>query len=110
MWGAGGYSSQDPLVLISGKNLGEKQYESMNLLKGMPKVIFGSSFGGRTAVRHIQLYPGTFNGAISHDGALAKEGKDYLWPINYLDDTQKILAMQNIDDARVKVSVFTLGV
>ncbi len=99
--------SQDPRVLISGR-IGEKQNRYMNLLKEMPKYIFGGSFGGRTAVRHIQLYPGTFMGAISHDGDLEKGTRNHLWPINYLDDTQKILVMQNIDDARVKVSVSTL--
>lgn len=40
-------------------------------LKGKNVFLHGGSFGGRTAVRHAQLYPGTFNGYISHDGWLS---------------------------------------
>lgn len=39
-------------------------------LKHKPTFLYGASFGGRTAIRHAELYPATFNGYISHDGSL----------------------------------------
>lgn len=36
-------------------------------------ILYGGSFGGRTAVRHGELYPDTFDGYVSHDGWLASE-------------------------------------
>lgn len=77
-------------------------------LKNLPKFIFGGSFGGRTAIRHTQLYPNTFNGAISHDGSLSFKSENHLWPINYINDLQqKVLILHNIDDHRVDVTVST---
>lgn len=85
------------------------------------KYLFGASFGGRTAVRHGQLYPGTFDGYISHDGALAPPGgsdlpiistarkmlnEEELLPIYHNEKTQEpVLILQNRDDNNVSVKV-----
>ena len=76
----------------------------------------GQSFGGRTAVRHGQLYPGTFNGYISINGALTQlkdttyaEHNDRLFshaesllPVFHLEKTQEpVLVLQNADDNNV---------
>lgn len=44
-----------------------------NLPDNIPIFLYGASFGGRTAVRHAELYPETFDGYISHDGWLSLE-------------------------------------
>ncbi|MBM3468470.1 MAG: hypothetical protein FJX71_03455 [Alphaproteobacteria bacterium] len=45
----------------------------LKILQGKKIFLFGESFGGRTAIRHAELYPGTFAGYISHDGSLSAE-------------------------------------
>lgn len=40
-------------------------------LKNLPIFLYGASFGGRTSIKHSELYPETFNGYISHDGVLS---------------------------------------
>jgi hypothetical protein len=44
--------------------------QTIEQMKGKRISLFGGSFGGRTAIRHAELYPGTFDGYISHDGSL----------------------------------------
>lgn len=48
-------------------------HAALSELKGLPIYLYGASFGGGQAVRHAQLYPGTFSGYISHEGALSHE-------------------------------------
>jgi Prolyl oligopeptidase family len=45
--------------------------EECSILSDIPIFIIGHSFGGRTAVRHVQLYPQDFDGAISINGGLS---------------------------------------
>jgi len=98
----------------------EKLHES---LQGMgfgsaDYFLYGGSFGGRTAVRHGQLYPKTFRGYISHDGALAERpdmpifsGTDrkyahpeVLMPSEHIDESEDpILILQNRDDNNVNI-------
>lgn len=56
-------------------NVLEKNPELIGLdnkeeIQGKRIVLKGSSFGGRTAIKHAELYPETFDGYISHDGGL----------------------------------------
>lgn len=94
-------------LLESGNTKIRKQ---LRYLSTMPKYLYGASFGGRTAVRHLQLYPDTFDGAISHDGAFDvastwEWSPRYLWPIEYINNLeQRVLLLHNMDDARVNVS------
>ncbi|MBX9977727.1 MAG: leucine-rich repeat domain-containing protein, partial [Alphaproteobacteria bacterium] len=48
----------------------------LNNLIGKDIFLFGSSFGGRTALRHAEFHPNTFTGYISHDGVLSFDMKD----------------------------------
>lgn len=45
--------------------------EECCVLSDIPIYIIGHSYGGRTAVRHVQLYPQDFDGAISINGGLS---------------------------------------
>lgn len=92
-------------LIVSSALINSKLSAKIRALKNMPKYIFGVSFGGRTAVRHIQLYPDTFDGAMSFGGGLmALSNRPYLWPINYVDDLkQRVLVVHSLDDGRVKV-------
>lgn len=80
--------------------------------------LYGASFGGRTALRHGQLFPGTFKGYISHDGALAPSqdmriassddrpftNDGLLSPIYHVQDMQEpVLIFQNRDDNNVNI-------
>lgn len=81
--------------------------------------LYGSSFGGRTAIRHCELYPGTFNGYISHDGALdysisdmpivgkrKADNPELLSPMAHLNDikeSENLLILQNRDDNNVNI-------
>lgn len=40
-------------------------------IEKLPVFLYGASFGGRGSVRHAEMFPGTFDGYISHDGALS---------------------------------------
>lgn len=42
-------------------------------LQDKPIFLYGASFGGALSIRHGQMYPGTFNGYMSHDGPLSRE-------------------------------------
>ncbi|HUX80406.1 MAG TPA: prolyl oligopeptidase family serine peptidase [Alphaproteobacteria bacterium] len=101
------------------------------LKKQLPIVLYGQSFGGRTAVRHGELYPGTFTRYISHDGALSfrmiglsdtefasgrvakaltLEEKDcapaYLSPMLGMSFLQEpVLLLHNLDDNNVNIKV-----
>lgn len=79
--------------------------------------LIGASFGGRTAIRHSQLYPDTFTGYISHDGALAVTsdmpivGKTRIHsnaqtviPANNIgDNNESMLLLQNLDDNNINL-------
>lgn len=87
--------------------------------------LYGVSFGGRTAVRQAELYPNTFDGYISHDGAITsrKMGDrillEHLAPMDPLNEKgvqksidqkiknikQPILLLHNYDDNNVFVNV-----
>lgn len=78
--------------------------ERVLFLKKIKKYLMGASFGGSVAVRHLQKYPKTFTGAISHDGALdsTKHKFSYLKPVDFIDCLQDdVLILQNLDDSRV---------
>lgn len=90
--------------------------------------LFGASFGGRTAIRQAELYPKSFDGYISHDGAISgimstksdlqERGsyKEYLSPMD-MGNTQStidtkiskierpVLLLHNFDDNNVNVKV-----
>lgn len=79
--------------------------------------LYGASFGGRTAVRHGQLYPGTFKFYIAHDGVFADlvdmpiivndrkyAHSEVLLPIHHVESTlDPILFFQNRDDNNVNI-------
>lgn len=78
--------------------------------------LFGASFGGGQSVRHGQLYPGTFNGYISHDGYFLTwkdlpsiKDRIYqfpkeLFPYYHVEDMQDpVLIFQNRDDNNVNI-------
>jgi hypothetical protein len=80
--------------------------------------LFGASFGGTMTVRHGQLYPGTFDGYISHDGVLSTEAQaqsdilmrgpfqSWLNPSadSEVEKTQEpVLILQNRDDNNVNI-------
>lgn len=44
---------------------------TLSELKGKKMILSGASFGGRTAIRHAELYPYTFDKYISFDGAIS---------------------------------------
>lgn len=92
--------------------------------------LFGASFGGRTAIRQAELYPNSFDGYISHDGAISGimsaksdlrdrgEYKDYLSPMDMNKGNRQgtidskiskivrpILLLHNFDDNNVNVKV-----
>lgn len=95
--------TNSPLSLLP-DNYDAIWHERLLLLKNLKKYLIGASFGGSVAVRHLQKYPQTFSGAISHDGALnsAKHKFSYLKPDNFIDYLQNdVLIQQNFDDTRV---------
>lgn len=94
----------------------ESLHPSLAVLKNKDAFLYGMSFGGRTAVRHAQLYPNTFKGYISHDGVLSGKvdlkGTDseklsnHLDPANFAQNVQDpVLLMHNMDDNNVNVKV-----
>ncbi|MBN9288604.1 MAG: hypothetical protein BGO43_07210 [Gammaproteobacteria bacterium 39-13] len=104
------------------KNSPEKLHESLkdHHFEDLAIFLYGSSFGGRTAVRHAELYPHTFNGYISHDGYLSfamSQKADLIKRPQYashLDpspdtEIQKIsepvLLLHNMDDNNVNAKV-----
>jgi hypothetical protein len=105
-------------------------HEKLNKLIGKPIFLYGASFGGRTSIRHAQLYPNTFDGYISHDGGLSfdmllksdlpiakrkltyKDIPKHLHPMNSemknLDDqialiTKPILVLHTFDDNNASI-------
>lgn len=80
--------------------------------------LYGASFGGRTAIRHSQLYSG-FSGYISHDGGIAnlndidiiKNKRSHLneqliVPINHVENiNSNLLILQNVDDNNTNIDV-----
>lgn len=104
----------------------------LSILKGLPLFLQGASFGGRTAIRHAELYPDSFQGFISHDGVLSytmagntdrpltarlinsrmHEGKvieganGFMDPAKHIDAIQRpLLLMHNYDDNNVNMQV-----
>ncbi len=89
-------------------------------LNELKMYLFGASFGGKTAIRHAQMFPGTFTGYIGHNGAYSNEvfqRTDKLKRENYnvwMDPGQSIemqkivdpiLLMANRDDNNVDPKV-----
>ncbi|MFO1259366.1 MAG: prolyl oligopeptidase family serine peptidase [Gammaproteobacteria bacterium] len=95
----------------------------LSKIKGAKLYLHGASFGGRTAVRHAELYPRTFDGYISHDGWMDMEkaiqsssiltggprtGMKWLDPaspehLKKLSDP--VLIMQNLDDNNLNAKI-----
>lgn len=47
------------------------QNPELSKLYKLPIFLFGGSFGGRTSLRHAELYPETFDGYISQNGTIS---------------------------------------
>lgn len=88
------------------------------LPKDIKIYLYGASFGGRTAIRQAELYPETFDGYISHDGAIGSNTKNEYPPhlsvmtknVNVRDCDPKInlirkpiLLLHNYDDNTVSI-------
>lgn len=87
-------------------------------LKGKPIYLYGASFGGRTSIRQAELHSDSFDGYMSHDGALSNKMEvlsdllqreplqEYLNP-NQDDEIKKItkpiLILHNFDDNNVNI-------
>lgn len=54
--------------------------------------LYGASFGGRTAIRHGQLYPHTFTGYISHNGSVSQLYDLPIMMIEKAKDISKIVS------------------
>ena len=109
------------------KNHPEKLDASLARLKDKPLTLRGSSFGGRTTVKHAELYPQTFDYYISFDGALspkmlrksdiipgtiryktdrAMESEAWSSPTNGIENIKDpILLVHNVDDNNVNLKV-----
>lgn len=97
----------------------ERLHPLLAKLKDKKIFLMGASFGGRTAIRHAQMYPHTFDGYISENGAisLAVDNEYNGDEAKYnptLDPgikrrveriTQPILLLQSRDDNNVNVRV-----
>ena len=85
--------------------------------------LYGMSFGGGNAVRQAELYPGTFNGYISHDGVISREmgrKSERVYRLAYkswLDPAQlsemdkikdRLLILHNKDDGNVFKGILRL--
>lgn len=92
----------------------EKLHPNLIFLKNKPLFLYGESFGGGMSFRQAELYPGTYKGYISHNGAIGKSfGKansmadsynDYLSPEKIEDIkkiTDRVLLLHSLDDNRV---------
>ena len=100
-------------------------HPDLMVLLGKPNFLFGASFGGRTSVRHAELFPKTFKGYLSFDGVLdfstmdvttALQGNPLIWSrqesskwLDPINDAQKIqdpvLLLHNLDDNAVSAAV-----
>ncbi len=76
--------------------------------KGVKIVLHGASFGGRTVVRHAELYQNTFDGYISHDGALSWNNwinqftkKSYVETARWLSPMDDTLSFQDLMDKKI---------
>ena len=109
------------------KNHPEKLHASLVMLKNKPLTLAGVSFGGRTAVKHAELYPQTFDYYISIDGALspemlrksdinlgniryktdkARNSEAWSSPTNGIENIKDpILFVHNVDDNNVNLKV-----
>jgi hypothetical protein len=94
-------------------------------LKHLRKILSGSSFGGRTAIKFAETYPNSFDGFISDNGGLSfkilmqgalpivylpkhteETYKKYLDPIHGINNiTKDVLVLQNLDDNTVNAKV-----
>jgi dienelactone hydrolase len=90
-------------------------------IKGKPIFLRGGSWGGRTAIRHAQLFPKTFSGYISFDGSISTEmdpksdrslvgiregALAHLDPASHIQDIQdRILLIHNANDNNVNLKV-----
>lgn len=82
-------------------------HEELVISKMAKIYLTGTSFGGRTVVRHAELYPDTFDGYIAREGVYSASyfsGHEYLSPINFGNDEKiskiqkPILLVHNFDD------------
>ncbi|MBS0290621.1 MAG: prolyl oligopeptidase family serine peptidase [Proteobacteria bacterium] len=106
----------DPLF-FNHPRFGSQEKMILESLKNKKIFLMGSSFGGRTAVKHAELYPHTFDGYISFAGALSykmrekcligcRKANDWLDPANDLSNIQDpILILHNMDDNQVNVKI-----
>lgn len=90
-------------------NIDRSMRERVSKLKDLPIFIEGNCFGGAIAVRHIQIFPDTFIGAISHRGPLSPfietNSKNPHWPIKYIDNLHdRVLIINNIEDTIIPIS------
>ena len=97
-------------------------HPSLETLKDKKLFLYGASFGGGMVVRHAEMFPGTFDGYISHDGGIDAEAlhRSSIFPSprtkGWLDPAQKeemekitepLLLIQAMDDNNVNVEVLT---
>ncbi len=90
-------------------------------MKDKPIFLRGASWGGRTAIRHAELFPNTFSGYISFDGSISSEMTSksdrslvgtrqgalaHLDPASHIQDIQDpILLIHNANDNNVNLKV-----
>lgn len=92
--------------------------DDLTVLKGKKMFLYGASFGGSMSMRHAELYPDTFSGYISHDGAVSSDAaaktdrlsrtakKLWLDPENREEMAKiedPVLLMHNSDDNNVHI-------
>lgn len=114
------------------KDMPEHLDSRLSVLKGLPIFLKGGSFGGRTAIRHAELYPDSFEGFISHDGVLSytmagdtdrpmterlinaricdskviEGASEFMDPVKHIAAIQRpLLLMHNYDDNNVNMQV-----
>lgn len=97
--------------------------EGFEIPENIKIYLYGGSFGGRTAVRHAELYPKanypySFDGYMSHDGALSASIKDTVkladradlrdW-LSPLDENLKRNKLNGIDVDKKDLKVSAIG-
>jgi dienelactone hydrolase len=98
----------NPSSLLAGLDASPQILQKLQMLTEFDRYIYGASFGGGVAMRHLQIYPDDFKGAISFNGALTNSFgsptmNDYFAPDNFLDEKHclRALIMFNQDDFNV---------
>lgn len=97
------------------KQADENLHPDLKNLIGKKVYLYGASYGGRTALRHAELYPDTFDGYISHDGGISpmvwSDYSPWIMPMTKNKDSdimineikQPILLLHNFDDNNVNI-------